>query len=159
MEKKPPFIRSAYNYDMNKAGDESALKCADATLAKQSFADECDINTIVRRFHLTGELPQNVRMPQYGDFTGINDFHTAVNAIALANEAFDKMPADIRARFHNEPGEFVAFCMDDKNRDEAVKMGLVPPAPPKAPEPLPPPPAPPESLRKAPKTPPKGEEE
>lgn len=156
---KPPFVRSPYNYDMNKAGDESGLRCADTSLAKQSFAEETDINTIVRRFNITGELPHNIRMPTYGDFTGIADFHQAVNAIALANEAFDRMPADIRARFHNEPAEFVAFCSDPNNRPEAVKMGLVPPDKPKAPEPITPPPAPPESLKKAPKTPPKGEEE
>lgn len=120
-----PFLRTPYNYDRNKAGDESGLHCTEPTLAKQSFKEECDINTIVERFHLTGELPTNVRMPTFGDFTGISDYHTAMNAIAQANEAFDRMPANVRARFHNDPAEFVAFCDNPDNTDEAKRLGLV----------------------------------
>lgn len=122
-----PFVRSANNYDRNAASDESGLLCADKSLAKQSFLEECDINTIVKRFGLTGQLPSDVRMPVSGDFTGISDFHMAMNATRAAQEAFMMMPAHVRARFHNDPGEFVDFCMDEKNRDEAVKLGLVPP--------------------------------
>lgn len=124
---KTVFVRSPYNYDMNKAGDESALHCKDPSRAKQEFAEEADINTIVKRFNLTGQLPENVRMPTYGDFEGIFDFHSAMNAIAQANEAFDAMPAAVRARFHNNPAEFVDFCSDEKNREEATRLGLVRP--------------------------------
>lgn len=123
---KNVFLRTGYNYDMNQAGDESALECQDATLAKQSFAEEVDINTIVRRFNITGELPTNVRMPSYGDFSGVFDFHTAMNAVAQANESFDAMPAEVRARFHNNPDEFVNFCANPENLEEARKLGLVP---------------------------------
>lgn len=122
---KAPFVRAAYNYDMNAASDESGLECKDVSLAQQHFAEECDINTIVKRFGLTGELPSDVRAPTYGDFVGIVDFHSAMNAIARANEAFDEMPAEVRARFQNNPAEFVAFCSDEKNRAEAEKLGLV----------------------------------
>lgn len=125
MEIKPPFLRTPYNYDRNKASDESALKCKDPSLAKQSFKEECDINTIVERFAITGELPTNVRMPTYDDFTGVTDFHTAMNAIAKANEAFDAMPANVRARFHNDPAEFVDFCSSKDNLEEAKRLGLV----------------------------------
>lgn len=121
-----PFLRSEYNYDMQEASLESSLVCPEPTLAKQAFADECDINTIVRRFNVTGELPANIRMPSYGDFTGVFDFHTAMNAVAQAHESFEAMPAEIRARFHNNPQEFVEFCADENNRAEARKMGLVP---------------------------------
>lgn len=124
-----PFLRTQYNYDMNAAGDESALKCQDLSLAKQSFAEECDINTIVKRFGLTGKLPENIRMPTYGDFSGVKNFHDAMNAIAQANEAFDAMPAHVRTRFDNDAGKFVDFCNDENNREEAVKLGLVPPKP------------------------------
>lgn len=120
-----PFVRSPYNYDMNAAGDESGLKCLDATLTKQSFKDEVDINTIVERFHITGEMPMNVRAPTYGDFTGVFDFHTAMNAIAQARESFDAMPAEVRYRFNNDPAAFVDFCSDEKNRPEMTKMGLI----------------------------------
>lgn len=123
-----PFLRTAYNYDTNEAGDESGLKCLDKTLAQQHFRDETDINTIVERFHITGELPTTVRMPTYADFGGPFDFQTAMNAIRSAEESFAAMPANVRARFHNNPAEFVDFCDDPENLSEARRLGLVPAA-------------------------------
>lgn len=107
--------------------DDVGLECRDPSLAKQSFAEEVDINTIVRRFGLTGQLPENVRMPTYGDFTGLSDFRDAMNAVVAARESFDLMPAAVRARFHNDPAEFVDFCSDSKNQDEALSLGLIAP--------------------------------
>lgn len=134
-----PFIRSAYNYDRDKASVESGLACEPEGGAKQEFKDECDINVLLRRFNVTGQLPSGVRMPTFGDFEVVNDFHSAANAIAEARESFDVMPAEVRRRFNNDPADFVAFCSDSSNREEAVKLGLVPPDEvklPKAAEPL-----------------------
>lgn len=122
---KAVFVRSAYNYDGDLASLEAGLSCADKSLAVQSAAEECDINTIVKRFGLTGQLPSGVRAPTYGDFTEVVDFQTAMNAIATARESFDTLPAHVRARFQNDPAAFVDFCSDDANRAEAVKLGLV----------------------------------
>ena len=52
-----PFVRSPYNYDMSAVSDETGLCCEDESLAIQSAKEDADINTIVRRFGLTGELP------------------------------------------------------------------------------------------------------
>lgn len=120
------FLRTEFNYDMNKAGDESGLRCLDVSRAKQQFAEESDINTIIRRFKIGGELPVGVRMPTFGDFAFVSDFKSAMDAIALANEAFDAMPAEVRSRFHNDPAEFLEFTSDKANLAEARKLGLVP---------------------------------
>lgn len=103
----------------------------------QSSKEEADINTLVKRFGLTGQLPQNVRVPLSGDFTDAMDFRTAMDAILAAEKSFDAMPADVRKRFNNDPGDFVDFttAVDSSgklvNLDEMRKMGLaVPPAPP-----------------------------
>ena len=45
----PVFLRAFNNYDMGAVSDETGLRCEDASLTKQSFAEECDINTIVRK--------------------------------------------------------------------------------------------------------------
>lgn len=120
------FLRTEFNYDMWQASHDSGLQCEDVSLTKQSFAEESDINTIVRRFGLSGELPTNVRMPTYGDFTGVSDFREAMDAVVSARESFDTLPANVRARFHNDPAEFVDFCSDADNIAEARKLGLVP---------------------------------
>ena len=120
------FIRTEFNYDMAAESDKTGLDCSGRpSRTKQSFKDECDINTIVRRFGLTGQLPSDIRMPLNGDFTNVPDFRTAMDMIVAARESFEAMPADVRSRFHNDAAEFVDFCSDPKNRDEAIKLGLV----------------------------------
>ena len=123
----PPFLRTAYNYDTMAASDESALVCKDPSLAVQADLLPSDINTILRNFGVTGKLPMTSRLPTYGDFTGIFDFQSAINAVNDAQESFDSLDADLRYRFHNDPQEFVAFCSDEANRLEAEKLGLVMP--------------------------------
>lgn len=127
---KTPFLRSAYNYDADAVSDETALRCEDESLATQAERDECDINTIVKRFGLTGELPTDVVMPQSGDFTGLPDFHAAMNMVRAAQEEFMRVPADIRARFNNDPQRLMDFVHDESNRDEAKRLGFLKDDPP-----------------------------
>lgn len=119
------FFRTGYNYDRDAASVESGLECKDPSLTQQQFAEDADINTIVRRFGITGKLPEGVRLPSYGDFTGVSDFRSAIAAIEQAEAAFMQMPANVRARFDNDPGAFVDFCSDDRNYAEAQALGLV----------------------------------
>jgi phage internal scaffolding protein len=119
------FLRSAYNYDVDVASAESALTCEDPSLAIQSAEEESNINTIVRKFGVTGQLPDQVAMPQSGDFTNIPDFHTAMNLVRKSQEEFLKVPADVRARFGNDPQAFMTFVEDDANREEARRLGLL----------------------------------
>lgn len=121
------FLRTPYNYNTDQASQASGLACMDESRAKQSFKEECDINTIVERFGITYQMPAGIEMPNNQDFSEVEDFHTAMNAIAKSREAFEKLPADLRYRFHNNPAEFVDFCSDDNNRTEAEKWGLVQP--------------------------------
>lgn len=122
-----PFLRSAYNYDMNVASVESGLLCEDPSLAQQSAKDETDINFILERVARTGRMPESDRQPSFGDFTGFGDYHSALNTVIAAQDAFMELPAKLRARFDNDPGKYVAFFEDEKNRDEAVELGLVSP--------------------------------
>lgn len=120
-----PFVRSPYNYDLDAASNEAGLSCEDESRAKQAFKDECDINTIVRRFNLTGQLPSSVhRAPQYGDFEEVVDYQTALNTVIAAQGAFNALPAAVRSRFGNDPAAFVDFCSDSANLDQLRDWGL-----------------------------------
>lgn len=121
------FLRTPYNYDTNKASDESGLRCKDKSLTVQSMAEEADINVILKRFGVTGQLPQGVRIPIYEDFEGVFDFHSAMNLIAEAREGFDRLPADVRAKFNNDPGQLVDFVSDPANADKLADIGLANP--------------------------------
>ena len=123
------FVRNPYNYDADEASRVSGLECLDAGRTQQQFAEESDINTIVRRFGLTGQLPDEVRVPQSGDFTGIVDYQSAMNAVRQAEEGFMELPPDLRYRFGNDPQRLLEFMEDGSNLEEARKLGLVNKAP------------------------------
>ena len=120
-----PFFRTAYNYDTNAASNESGLDCEDPSLAQQHFKDECDINNILRQFNITGLLPETPLSPRYGDFTGINDYQSALNAVIAAEDGFMTLPADIRASFGNDPEQLINFLDNPENKDKAIALGLV----------------------------------
>ena len=90
---------------------------------------------------LTGELPENVRVPRSGDFTGIGDYQSAMQAVRAAQESFMELPAEVRARFSNDPQALMVFMDDPANRDEAVELGLVNKAEEKTRDEVSPPPA------------------
>lgn len=123
------FLRTQFNYEPDKIRLDSALFCdaedPEDNRTQQQFKEESDINEIVRRFGLTGEMPDNPRVPQYGDFEEVTDFQSAMNAVRQAEEGFMELPADVRARFANDPQRLMDFLADEANRDEARKLGLV----------------------------------
>lgn len=128
-----PECRRVGAYDSDEASFVSGLDMShQVSRTQQSQADETDINGIVRRFRVTGILPQGVRRPTYGDFDGVSDFRTAMDAMLAAQKSFNSMPSEVRDRFQNDPQRFVEFCSDENNIEEMRKFGLAVPAPPKA---------------------------
>lgn len=121
------FLRTAYNYDMDEVSKETGLACLDPSMAQQQFLEESDINTIVDRFQLNGEMPASPIVPQYGDYTGVSDFQSAMNAVLDAQANFMQLPAKVRSRFDNDPQKFLEFCADEANSDEARVLGLLKP--------------------------------
>jgi len=111
---------------------------AGASRTKQSFAKECDINNIMKRYEKDGVVNHFNRYGgMYGDFTGVPEYREAVERVMRADAMFMSLPASIRTRFENDPGAFVKFVEDPANKDELTKMGLVRPAPAAIPENVP----------------------
>jgi len=125
-----PRVRTISNIDRAAWSKAHGLACADPSLAVQSQKDEADINTIVRNFGVTGRLPQTLRLPEYGDFSGIDDYRTAIEAVRRAEANFLAIPSSIRAEFNNDPGAFADFCSDSANLPKLREWGLAPALPP-----------------------------
>jgi len=119
------FVRNPYNYDMALVSQETGLECKDPSLAQQHMKDECDINVIVERFGVTGQIPVAPLEPSYGDFSGVGDYHSALNAIKAADEAFMALPAKIRAKFDHDPNALLNYLQNEENREEAIQIGLI----------------------------------
>ena len=47
---KKPFVRTPYNYDVDKASLDHATHFEGESLTQQHMRDDCDINNIVSRF-------------------------------------------------------------------------------------------------------------
>ena len=125
MKTPTTFLRTQYNYDHDAASNASGLVCEEPTRAQQHHKDECDINVILERFGKTGQVPVNTISGTYGDFSGVHDYHTAMNALIAAESEFAALPAQIRNKFANDPANLVQFLDDPQNRAEAEKLGLV----------------------------------
>lgn len=111
---------------------------------KQSHADECDINHMMRKYQKSGVLPPvNKFTANYGDFSNVDDYQNSLNQVLDAKAAFGELPSDIRTRFENDPAKLLVFMADPENTEEAELLGLsaksVPTDKPDTPEPTPPP--------------------
>lgn len=119
------MLRSARNYDRVSVSVATALECKDPSLTNQSEAADADINTIVKRFGVSGVLAQRADALLEVDFGEVFDFQSAQNAVIAAQRQFAGLPAKIRERFDHDPAKFIAFFEDEKNIDEAIALGLV----------------------------------
>lgn len=100
------------------------------TMTKQEFKRECDINNIIKHFSTTGMFNHvNTRANQgaYQDLPDSIDFQDSLNTIKAAEAAFMSLPAKVRDRFGQDPGEFLAFMADAANVEEIQKLGLAKP--------------------------------
>lgn len=137
---EPPFFKTPYNHDTSAESLRTGYLETMESKAQQHQAAEADINTIVKRFGVTGQLPQIPLPPPLEDFAEIFDFQTALNTMVAAKRSFEALPADIRAAFNNDPHQFVGTVdnmlgvQDSQQRDKNLEilraMGLaVPPGP------------------------------
>lgn len=124
MKFKPTEYRQHNNYDRKENSETNAIADYGKSLTVQSFAEEADINVIMDRYGVTGQMPLNPKTPMYGDFTEVTDYQTSMNAIVKAQRDFMELPAKLRSRFDNNPQKLLEFMEDEDNLDEAVKLGL-----------------------------------
>jgi phage internal scaffolding protein len=125
MKTPTTFLRTQYNYDHDAASNASGLVCEEPTRAQQHHKDECDINVILERFGKTGQVPVNTISGTYGDFSGVHDYHTAMNALIASESEFAALPAQIRNRFQNDPSNLIEFLDNPNNKAEAESLGLI----------------------------------
>lgn len=140
------FFKTPYNHNTDAESARVGLLCEEPTKTQQHQAEEADINTIVRRFGVTGTLPQVNVPPTYGDFAGAETYQEQMNVIAQANSSFYGLPAEIRSKFANNPGIYTTYVNDalekgdlkalnemglelNERPGEPPKLGVTPPNP------------------------------
>lgn len=132
--------RNPYNVEENQYFDElTKIDCTnDPGVTLQAPAEEQDINVIMKRFG----VKDGSKLPYWTDPTAVfGDFSympedpvEAAEMLRQGEVAFMTLPADVRRQF-DSGAHLYNWLQDEKNAEEAVRLGLLkkktPPAPPK----------------------------
>lgn len=116
-------------YDERK---REGFKTEGESLTQQHFAQEADIKTIIKKHDRTGIISHVARgVAQYGDYSEVNEYREALDIVNAAQGSFEGLPAQVRAMFNNDPGEFFEFATNPDNDEKMIKLGLkeAPPVP------------------------------
>jgi hypothetical protein len=96
---------------------------ADDGRTQQSMADACDVNSIIRTYDRTGQLPASGRQPSYADVTAFNDdltvlFSKSDQTIATANSFFESRSAESQNSKEVSKKEDNVKSDDSSSKDE-----------------------------------------
>lgn len=94
------------------------------SLADQTQKEECDVNNIVAK-HYKNRIPFPNNPGMYADVSMISDLQGALDDVRKANEAFDALPSELRARLGNDPRNLISYLNDSRNFEEASNYGLL----------------------------------
>lgn len=96
-----------------------------------AFADDCDLPKKIARLAKTGELEAALRQPplNYGDFSNVDDYMSALMAVKRANEAFMTLSAAVRREFNNDPAQLLAAVGDPAQKEKLEELGILPSEP------------------------------
>ena len=104
--------------------NKTVIKFPKKGKTKQWHKKECDINQIMASYQKTGIIDHvNRHQKNYG-FASSEDLHESLNMINTANEMFADLPSQARAKFENDPAQFLDFVQDPKNESELYELGL-----------------------------------
>lgn len=103
-----------------------SVKFEDASLTRQEFLRDADINNIMAKY-ASGVVPVSAgsRPPLFGDFANVPDYQTSLQIVLDAQERFAQLPSQVRSRFDNDPAKLLEFLAVEDNRAEAIKLGLI----------------------------------
>ena len=117
-------FRKHFDYDVKAASDDARTGDFGPSLTVQEHSIDADINEMMRRFKVTGQFPTSVNLPSYGDFEGVTDYQSALHAIMAAQDEFMRLPANVRARFDNNPQLLLEFVSTPGNDRALRELGF-----------------------------------
>ena len=102
-----------------------AFQTTGESMTQQQFKAECDVNNILAKYKRTGMLSHiQKHQGNFGDFSSIEDYQSSLGKLMQAQQSFESLPSELRAKFENDPAQLISFLSDEKNNAEAVKLGL-----------------------------------
>jgi hypothetical protein len=132
LDKVVPVIATAFHDFLSSNGTvHPPAMPSGPSLTRQEFADDCDINVLMRRFENQdiGAVMRRAAEPFYADFSAIpSDLMGTLQFMEEATQAFMTLPASVRRDFENNPHAFVQYAVDPANVEQMRAWGLAKPA-------------------------------
>ena len=119
-----PAIWTKHIESANRPRKRVTADCTKGDRTHQSFKDECDINQVMKRYRLSGTVPQHQIPPDYTDYSNLGDYQDALNLVAQAQSMFEDLPFELRKRFNHTAQNMLEFCSDPDNQAEAIRLGI-----------------------------------
>lgn len=119
-------------YELERSG------IIDVEATEQHHKDDVDLNVMAERMGVSDRavLPAALDPRYFGDVPEGFDLRFVLDQARDVENRFNQLPADLRERFGNDPAKLWRFIQDEKNDEEAVRIGLLKkPEPIRAPEP------------------------
>lgn len=98
------------------------------SMTQQQFAQECDINYIVKRAQRTGTIPVIPMQEMVFGTLDEETFKQRMDKMSEIKSYFECLPSDIRLHYQNSVNEFIAAMNTDEGLEEGRKLGIIVPA-------------------------------
>lgn len=105
----PGAPRTPWSHDNDAISRDTGILFEDTSLAIQDDEPSANINTIMQRMGIT-EVPPPGSIELSAEILELDEmeFQEAMNIVAAGSQAFARLPADVRARYGNDPRKLVA---------------------------------------------------
>lgn len=97
----------------------------DVSMTDPQYLRDCDINCILKDYKITGKLPEVAKPGVFADVSRLGDFAEHMRVVNDGREHFAALPAEIRARFGNDPAAYFDFVVNPENQSECVRLGIM----------------------------------
>jgi phage internal scaffolding protein len=104
---------------------KSPVQAGNRSKTQQQYRDRTDIKNIMGTYQRGGRLPIQSGSPMYGDFSEVGTYQQCLERVRAVQSEFENLPSGVRKRFRNNPAELIDFVMNEENREEAEKIGLI----------------------------------
>lgn len=94
---------------------------SNAYITEQSGKDQCDINLIIAKYPqriIASKMAKDEAV--FADVSGM-DYQTSLNMVKDTERNFMKLPAEVRAKFDNDPAKYLDFLARPAAAEDDIK--------------------------------------
>lgn len=117
----------AYKIDRTEKRKRVQINTGSESRVRQSEHEATKIDNILKKYAATGVLPIQRRQGFFADVSGLCDYKEALDLLHDKGDVFRKLPKEARELLMSDPEEFRKIIMEETNRENLEKIGLLEP--------------------------------